>query len=307
MMNLYEVIQLRKFNRGTYEEFLAACKPFLNDKESVLKLIKETGLPLLYISDDLKTDREVVLSAIKKDGANLEYADSSFYTDKEAVIAAIKSPNANHIPKIIKAIPESMRNDDEVALLALFRNMYVLEFLPEKYRNNKDVLPKFSVGCLVYKFLTPEARDDEELVAKVVKDWGPNLEHVPEKYKDNYDVVLSAVKSDGEALQFASERLKSDVKIVKSAIREYWSAVYYASDVAKDNPDIMKYAGGKETQYFRFASKRLLNDPKFVLEMLKIDTAAVMYASEEMQKELANQTDPITYLKNKVKSKNKMK
>lgn len=306
-MDLYEVIQLQKRNRGTHAEFLTAVQPFLSDKDSVLKLIKECCISLYHVPPEFKKDREIVLTAVKIAGSNLEFADPSFYDDKEMIMAALMSYDTNYVPKLIKIISENMRDDPEIALLALSKNMYVIEFLPEKYRNNKEFLPKSSLGSLVYKHLTKEARDDYDLVVKVVKECGDNLEFVPEKYRDDYDIVLSAVRDNGEVLQYASERLKSDPKIVKAAIREDWSAIYYASDEAKDNPDIMMYAIKKDTQYFKLASERLKNDPKFILEVLKVDVYSLIYASVEIQKELENESDPIAYLTNKLKNKKKAK
>lgn len=299
-MNLYEVIQMQKYNRGTHAEFLAAVEPFLNDKDSVLKLIKECCISLYHVPTEFKKDREIVLTAVKIAGSNLEYVDPCFYNDREMIMAALKSNDNNYVPKLIKNISDSMK-DEEVALLALSKNMYAMEFLPESYRT-KNFMPQSSVGSLVYQHLTQEARDDYDLVAKVVKQWGDNLQYVPEKYRDDYDIVLSAVKENGEMLEYASERLKSDPKIVKAAIRESWSAIYDASDEAKDNSDIMMYAIKKDPHYFDVASDRLKNDPKFVLGVLKLDVYALIYASSEIQKELENESDPITYLTNKLKS-----
>ena len=51
------------------------------NKDEALKLVKENGLNLKNLSDDLKKDREIVLTAVKNDGFAIADANSSFLYD----------------------------------------------------------------------------------------------------------------------------------------------------------------------------------------------------------------------------------
>ena len=49
-----------------------------NDKQYVLKAVKQYGNALKYADDSLKKDKEVVLEAVKQNGEALDYADTLF-------------------------------------------------------------------------------------------------------------------------------------------------------------------------------------------------------------------------------------
>ena len=49
------------------------------NKDEALKLVKENGLNLKNLSDDLKKDREIVLTAVKNDGFAIADDNSNFF------------------------------------------------------------------------------------------------------------------------------------------------------------------------------------------------------------------------------------
>ena len=61
------------------------------NKDEALKLVKENGLNLKNLSDDLKKDREIVLTAVKHAGFAIADANSNFLDDKEIAIEAVKN------------------------------------------------------------------------------------------------------------------------------------------------------------------------------------------------------------------------
>lgn len=54
---------------------------------------------------------------------------------------------------------------------------------------------------------------------------------------------LEAVKSNGRALQFASESLKADKEIVLEAVKSKGWALKYASELLKADEEVLKAAG----------------------------------------------------------------
>lgn len=47
---------------------------YLDNREEVLKIVRENGRMLNFVSDDLKNDKQVVLEAISKDKKLYKYA-----------------------------------------------------------------------------------------------------------------------------------------------------------------------------------------------------------------------------------------
>lgn len=58
-------------------------------------------------------------------------------------------------------------------------------------------------------------------------------------YSDDFEMVLEAVKSDGDALQFASKELCANRSIVEAACASYCGAFEYASPSLQADPDII--------------------------------------------------------------------
>ncbi len=61
-----------------------------NDKEYVMKKVKEDGKTLDFASDALKNDKEVVMEAILQNPVSLEFASNNLKNDKEVVMASVK-------------------------------------------------------------------------------------------------------------------------------------------------------------------------------------------------------------------------
>ena len=61
-----------------------------NDKEFVLKAVKQDGWTLYHASKELKNDKEFVLEAVKQNGWALYYASKELRNDKEVVLEAVK-------------------------------------------------------------------------------------------------------------------------------------------------------------------------------------------------------------------------
>ena len=59
---------------------------------------------------------------------------------------------------------------------------------------------------------------------------------------NNFDFVLSKVKINGWALEYASKKLKNNEEIVNEAIKQNGSALYYASEELQNNEEIVKEA-----------------------------------------------------------------
>ena len=71
--------------------------------------------------------------------------------------------------------------------------------------------------------------DKKEAINKV-KEYGMDLEQLPEKFKKDKDVVLEAVLNAGEAIQFADPKLKLDKKITLAAVKTSAYALEHVDD-----------------------------------------------------------------------------
>ena len=55
-----------------------------------------------------------------------------------------------------------------------------------------------------------ELKGDKEIVLAAVKSYGDALQYARTELKGNKEIVLEAIKNNGSVLQYASEKLKAD-------------------------------------------------------------------------------------------------
>lgn len=95
--------------------------------------------------------------------------------------------------------------------------------------------------------------------------WDPLwlLQHAPPDALDDKGIILSAVRKDGAALQYASENLRNEPEVVEAAIRE-------SQLPGSDN--------------FVFASDKLRSDPKFIVHMIhQGDWDIIEYMNDDLK------------------------
>lgn len=128
----------------------------------------------------------------------LEKASMAKRDDKNFVIEAVKVNGASLV-----FASERLRNDAEVAKIAIENDMNAFQYASENLRSNKD------------------------LVLHTVRMWGTPLEYASEELRNDKQVVVAAIKARASSIQFASNALKSDkffiqsLKTIDSSIEEW--------------------------------------------------------------------------------------
>ena len=100
---------------------------------------------------------------------------------------------------------------------------------------------------------------------------------------DDHDIIRVAVKSNGLALQYASDRLKDSMEIVEKAVIQNGLALQYASDRLKDNKIIVNTAIKQNGLALQYVSDRFKSRLKIVIRALKQNGLALQYVPEYIQ------------------------
>jgi hypothetical protein len=103
-----------------------------------------------------------------------------------------------------------------------------------------------------------------------------------EQYRNNTKIVLEAVKTNGLALQYASNSFKDNKIIVSIAVQNNGLALKYASTRLKDDPDIVLKAVKREGSALKHASPRLRDNEEIVLAAVNNNGAALEYISQRL-------------------------
>ena len=104
-----------------------------NDKEVVLKAVKQNGEALSEASLDLIDDKEVVLAAVKQNGKALQHAPIYLRNDKDVVLASVTQNG--------KALRYAfgMKKDRDVVLAAVKQNGKALIYASDELKKDKQL------------------------------------------------------------------------------------------------------------------------------------------------------------------------
>ena len=233
------------------------------NKSSVIETLKNDGMELKHVSDELKNDREVVLAAVKQNGMALEYASDELKKDKEIVKAAIIAYNfpekeslkdevkrfrenhksvilgsSYHSESVLEFVSDELKDDYEIAKCVAENDPYSFYFLGPEMRKNKELawlafentdFSRDPCSCL-----PSEVLDDEEFVLKAVEKEPFVFNEISSRLKGNKEIALTAIKN-GLSLKDVSDELKNDREVVLAAVRNYGDALKYASDELKND------------------------------------------------------------------------
>lgn len=88
-------------------------------------------------------------------------------------------------------------------------------------------------------FISPELKNEKELVLELIKANGHNLAVVKKEFKDDEEFVWTAIKSSYNSFCHASERLRDDDAIVDYVLQISPTQIEYTSDRFKNNKELV--------------------------------------------------------------------
>jgi hypothetical protein len=212
-------------------------------KEEAIKLVQQNAEALLTLKQPYRDDIDVIIEAINKD------EDALKYTTKE-----IKQ-NRNIILDIVSKISYP----------------HVLEFLPDKLRNDKDlVLNVVRKNASQLQFATDDLKSDKEIIkAVIIEDAYFALKFGDKKFREDRVVALEAVRyRHAHAYEFISEELKSDREIALTAIQNNVHILKHAPDQIKNDFELMKIAVETDGMAYKFFSNELQKNRELVLKAI---------------------------------------
>ncbi len=180
----------------------------------MLEIVGVDGLTMAWAGRAVREDFSCGYAAVANDGDALQYLDRSLQVNPAIFYKAATngcsfcdvyiSPNHFQSPAACKALVTA--------------NGALLEFVPERIKNQKDI------------------------ILAAVRKWGESLQFAPDQWQDDTGVVTAAVTQNGAALQYATPRHWSAKPVVNLAIETFPAALCLAPKDLQMDPDIYKKA-----------------------------------------------------------------
>nr|WP_317280577.1 DUF4116 domain-containing protein [uncultured Fusobacterium sp.] len=285
------------------EVMLEACR-YCNEKA---KICDKYSINMTnQLGDKLKNNKDFILEVINKEfnkSLDLKKLIENFTDDKEVMLAYLKK-----YPDPFYLASEKLKNDKEFALFMIEKSPRVANYnISDELYKDKEILktlgPKINCDRLTEEQLKDkeialllvketeimldklpiETRYDREVVLEAVKTHGNNLQYAL-PFESDREIVLEAVKNNGMAIEFASKRFTKDKEIMLEAVKENGNSLKFASPELKNNKELVLEAVKQNGNSLKYVSETLKNDREVVLAAVKNNGVSLNFASDELKK-----------------------
>ena len=244
---------------------------FRDDTDIALAAINNHSLALAKVSDRLRADRNVVYAALSGclSGEVMEHADEKFKSDEDLVWEFLKKGKW----QMYRFISSELQEKKEIALLAvqMSTNGFIIRDIPEKFKTDR---------AFIMESLTPSEFNPENLQGRLI-------EFIPDELKDDEELVkLALIRSNGSALEFASDRIKAD-KDLFLGLPVLNVAYEYASEEIRSDRELCLKILEQENcvTHLRNAPKVIKKDKEIILKAIKLKPWALSFADKSLHKD----------------------
>lgn len=244
------------------------------NKNKVLKAVKEDGLLLKYASETLRNDRELVIEAIKNNDWALEFASDELKKDfLICVMACLKKSNKN----LMRFISPELKSNRYFILTLVLEDISFFSYCDKSLKADKEFIlevikrGKKSASYNIYTYISKTLRKDKDIIFEGIKHKLFHTYNIPLEFRDNKKIMIELIKIDSSILEYASDILKNDPEVIITSIKKEGKHLKYASDRLKDNEKIVKLAIENNPFAILYASDRLQRNKKLLLKAVKIN------------------------------------
>lgn len=220
--------------------------------------------------------------------------------DREPIVEAILQSQGRVFAS--RSASDPLRADRSVMLAVVGKNGLLLSHASEKLRADHkiaEVAVMQTEGAIPY--VAKVLWQNPDFVDVLVR-WQPNmLQHAPD-LQSNCGIVLTAIRQNGSALQYASKKLRSDPEVVSAAVEQRADAFVYASDKLREDPNFVQKLMQRNERVLSYASDKLRSDPKFMLALVRKNESFLLHASDTLRADksfiltvVAEQGDAVRY------------
>ena len=279
------------------------------------------------VSDRLKNDKDVVFSAMKADCGNIEFISNELKNDKKFILKLLNSEEVNWHGEWTFArfgceglkysplyyLSENLRNDKEIALEMIKKDIYNLDYVSDTLKNDNDFMLKvlnmdscynwFDSKSIAEEFFEKNLENNKNNDVLLARSNVSFFELTEEQRLDK-ELALKVLSTNGYQLKyFTSEKIKSDKDIVLAAIHSYDKALKWASNSLKNDPEVVLLAVDRNITNLKYASNRIKNNKEEMLKIFKYSNRFYdeinLYNSKEIPTELLGDKIKNEYFKDK--------
>jgi len=255
-------------------------------KEEAINKVRKNGFNIEYLPHKLKEDDDVIKEALLNDIDAIYHINKSYWTNLELIKYVLQ--NKYHRFDFFHCMPESIRFNKEVALLACKYNIEQLKYTNPEFRFDREFMFEIIMhNGSALNYASEDLKLDKELILTALRCQHNSsliiLESIPDVLRTDKEVVIEAVQLNGDLLKDASLNLRTDYDVVLAAVNSKGKSLGFASFNLRANREIVLAAISNDGEALEYASAELCADRDIGKIAIKNSNKAFIYLSEELQ------------------------
>ena len=267
-------------------DFSKCSERLRNDREFVLKWIDKSTYTLKALPEHLRADPEIVEKALKNHGSQIEHVFPAQVHNEWRLKEIFK---AYALP-LIKGLP-NLRDNKELALIALNSGYGVFEHLSPRLRGDKDLYKEFGDTVFGFQSAARSIRSDREIVTDLAMNGrADDFKYVPRRLRHNKKFLLELLEkgADPHILSHVSKRIILDRNFAMKAVaingKSLGQFIIYGLFESKrpfeNDRELVKIAVKQNGKALRYTDK-LRDDKEIITEAVKSNGDAIEYVSHK--------------------------
>jgi len=225
---------------------------------------------------------------------------------KEKKSKSFKSFLNREIVNVFEFAPESIKNDEEIALLALDKFKTHIQFIGNDLKNNKDFIlnyvkkidyPSFfslpleikedkdvffayykkSISCFRELLWDSKKFYNRETIKELLQINGSLMESLPNNFKDDIELAKIAIDQNASNIKFlnkrTTEKICVDKAYCKQLIEDYLDAFKYISLKLRGDKNFVLPYIRQDISFIEYLPKKLRSDKEFMEPFISSFTA----------------------------------
>ncbi len=159
-----------------------------------------------HAGQNILMNKKLMLNALEYEPDEFHYMHETLKDDKEVALAAVYENTLNY-----SDVSERLRDDLDVALKAIHGNGYWFDYL----RGAESIWGQ--IDSYVFEYMSERIRNNREVYIKIIKDCYEGeqvIEFLPEQLKNDKEIIMMALRKDYKLIEFVTEKLQNDKDII---------------------------------------------------------------------------------------------
>lgn len=250
-----------------------------HDRSLLQYAIQKDSLAVLHIPSEYRDDDNLMKLAVRRNSLAYNFVSDRLKADRYTASLALVDAK----PEIWRAVPESLKQDDEFLTPLILRNCSLLQFALhdqiEVVRScaNRDVssfqyaVPSIRNNTLLLRDLLrtkPEllqyagedVRNDKEFILSLLPEYRIKPSFIGMKLQRDPDVAVAFLETDPALYRLFSEELRNDEQVSRLAIQQSLLLFEFVGEELKDDDFFVGEVVQQNGSLIRFASERIRGD-----------------------------------------------